>query len=155
MAAVPASIADFLKGRRIVVAGVSQNPQSTANAIYRKLKASGYDVIPVNPKGGQVEGVACYRDLASVPGGIDGVFAMTSPAVGAELVRQCADRGVGRIWFHRAFGQGSLSDEAVRECEARGITCIAGACPMMYVAPVDPFHTCFRWWMKVTHKLPA
>ncbi len=90
-----------------------------------------------------------------MPGVIDGVFAMTSPAVGADLVRQCADRGVGRIWFHRAFGQGSLSDEAVRECEARGITCIAGACPMMYVAPVDPFHRCFRWWMKVTHQLPA
>lgn len=155
MASVPAAISEFLNGRRIVVAGVSQNPQSTANAIYRKLKSSGYDVIPVNPKGGEVEGVTCYRDLASVPGSIDGVFAVTSPRAGVELVRQCAGRGVKRVWFHRAFGHGSVSDDAIREAEARGITCVAGACPMMYVAPVDPFHRCFRWWMGVRHKLPA
>jgi uncharacterized protein len=155
MAAVPATIADFLKGHRIALAGASQNPRSIAGAIYRKLTASGYEVIPINPKGGEVEGVTCYRDIASAPGSIDGVFAVTPPRAGVDLVRQCADRGIGRIWFHRSFGQGSVSDDAVRECQARGITCIAGACPMMYCAPVDGFHRCFRWWLRVTHKLPA
>jgi hypothetical protein len=48
-----------------------------------------------------------------------------------------------------------VSNDAVAEAQARGITCIAGACPMMFVPPVDPFHWCFRWWMKATRKLPA
>ncbi len=155
MTGVPATITEFLKGKRIAIAGVSRDPRSTANAIYRKFKASGYEVVPVNPKGGETEGVTCFTDLISVPGPIDGVFAATPPIAGVELVRQCAERGIPKIWFHRGFGQGSVSRDAVRECHARGITCIAGACPMMYLQPVDPFHRCLRWWQRVTHKLPA
>ena len=154
MATTPASIAEFLQGRRIVVAGVSQNPKSLANALFNKLKTSGYDVVPMNPKGGEVEGVRCAPDLASIQGAIDGVFAVTPPRAGADLVRQCSARGVKRIWFHRSFGQGSVSREAIAEAEKRGITCIAGACPMMFCEPVDVGHKCIRWWMKVTHKLP-
>lgn len=154
-AAIPTTIEQFLKGRRIAIAGVSRNRRSIANAIYRKFLDAGYEVVPINPKGGEVEGVTCYRDLASAPGSIDGVFAVTSPSAGVDIVRQCAGRGVGRVWFHRSIGHGSVSDDAVRECTSRGIECIAGACPMMFLAPVDPFHKCFRWWMRVTHKMPA
>lgn len=154
MATVPASIAEFLKGRRIVVAGVSQDPKSLANALYNKLKTSGYDVVPMNPKGGEVEGIRCATDLRSIAGEIDGVFAVTHPRAGADLVRQCGERGVKRIWFHRSFGQGSVSQDAIAEAEKRGVTCIAGGCPMMFCEPVDVGHKCIRWWMKFTNKMP-
>lgn len=154
MAHVPGSIAEFLKGHRIVVAGVSQDPKSLANALYNKLKTSGYDVVPMNPKGGEVEGVRCATDLASIEGPIDGVFAVTPAKAGAELVRQCGKRGVKRIWFHRGIGQGSRSPEAIEEAKKLGITCIDGGCPMMFCEPVDVGHKCMRWFMRVTHKLP-
>jgi predicted CoA-binding protein len=151
---MPKSIAEFLNGHRIVVAGVSQDPTSLANALYKKLKTSGYDVVPMNPKGGEVEGVRCAPDLASVDGAIDGVFAVTPARAGADLVRQCSERGVKRIWFHRSFGQGSVAKDAIAEAEKRGITCIAGGCPMMFCEPVDVGHKCIRWFMRVTHSLP-
>jgi predicted CoA-binding protein len=156
MANVPAPIAEFLRGHRIVVAGVSRNPRETANLIYRKFKDAGYEVVPVNPRASTVEGVPCYPDLASIPGEIDGVLAVTPPGASRELIAQCAARGVPRIWFHQfIFGAGSVPADAVDEGKRLGVTCIAGACPMMFVEPVDVGHRCFRWWLGFRHKLPS
>ena len=41
---------DFLSQRRIAVAGVSRNSKETANLIFRKLRDSGHEVFPINPK---------------------------------------------------------------------------------------------------------
>ena len=68
MASVPTSIAEFLRGKRFAVAGVSRNPNEFANAIYRRFKQAGFDVVPVNPNASSVEGVTCYPDLASIIG---------------------------------------------------------------------------------------
>jgi len=155
MAQVPEAVAEFLRGRRIAVAGVSRNPRQAANAIYRRLVSGGYDVIPVNPGAATVEGVACYPDLGAIPGNVDGVIVATHPDVSVQLVRQCAERGVKQVWFHRSFGGGSVSDAAVRECKARGISCLVGGCPLMYCAPVDPFHRCMRWWLRLRRRIPG
>jgi predicted CoA-binding protein len=154
MPGLPDPIARFLEGKRVAVAGVSRDGKQAANAVYRKLRNSGYQAFPVNPSATTVEGVACYPDLASVPGVIDGVVIATHPAVSAEVVRQAGERGVGRVWFHRSFGVGSVSTAAVRECEARGIHCIVGGCPLMYCAPVDVFHRCMRWWLGRRGRVP-
>jgi uncharacterized protein len=79
MARMPSSVAEFLAGKRFAVAGVSRQPQQAANAIYRKLCNSGFEVLPVNPNAAEVEGVRCYRNLASIPGSIDGVVVATHP----------------------------------------------------------------------------
>lgn len=154
MARIPASVAEFLTAKRIAVAGVSRGSGSAANPVYRKLRDSGYEAIPVNPNTRQVEGVACYPDLASIPGRLDGVMIATHPDVSIEMVRQAAERGVTRVWMHRAFGQGSVSEAAVRECEKRGIACIVGGCPLMYCEPVDVGHRCMRWWFARTRRVP-
>jgi len=119
-------VATFLRGRRLAVAGVSRQPNQAANAVFRKLKGSGYEVFPINPKVSQVEGTRCYRDIGAVPGQLDGVVIATSPDVSIQIVQQCMDHGVRRVWFHRSFGNGSVSEAAVRECDAHGIDCIVG-----------------------------
>ena len=154
MAPIPAAVADFLRGKRIAVAGVSRGSTSAANPVYRKLRDAGYEAIPVNPKAAQVEGVACYPDLASVPGPLDGVMIATHPDVSVAIVRQAAERGIKRVWLHRSFGQGSVSAAAVRECERLGVSCIAGGCPLMYVEPVDFGHKCMRWWFGRKGRVP-
>lgn len=156
MSQTPAPIAEFLRGHRIAVAGVSRNPREFSNGIYRKLRDAGYDVVPVNPKAKTVEGVTCYPDLASIPGQIDGVFAATPRDASFELIAQCAARGVPRIWFHRTIvGEGSVPHDGTKECTRLGVKCIEGACPMMFVPPVDVGHRCFRWWLGIRHKLPS
>jgi predicted CoA-binding protein len=154
MARIPEDVERFLTGRRIAVAGVSRSGASAANPVFRKLRASGYEVFPVNPRASQVEGVPCYPDLASVPGDLDGVVVATHPAVAAAVVREAATRGVRQVWLHRSFGQGSVSAEAVQECESSGLFCIAGGCPLMYCPPVDFGHRCLRAWLGWRGRLP-
>jgi hypothetical protein len=148
MANVPRSVSEFLSGERIAVAGVSRSSSQAANAIFRKLRDSGYETVPINPNASEVEGERCYPDLATVPGSVDGVVVATHPDVALELVRQCEGRGVRRVWFHRSFGAGSVSEDAVRRCETSGIDCIVGGCPLMFCEPVDVGHRCMRWWLQ-------
>lgn len=154
MARASAAIEDFLAQKRIAVAGVSRNKNEAANAVYRKLRGAGHEVFAVNPNAQTVEGDPCYPDLRSVPGGIDGVVIATHPAVSGQVAQQCVQLGVSRVWMHRSFGQGSVSEEAVGICRENGIAVIAGGCPLMFCDPVDIGHRCMRWVLGVTGRLP-
>ena len=155
MAKVPEQVARFLTGKRYAVAGVSRQPGQAANAVFRKLRDCGYEVFPVNPNASEIEGARCYSNLASIPVSVDRVVIVTHPSVSAEFVRQSANYGVEQAWFHRSFGEGSVSDEAVRECESLGIQCIIGGCPLMYCEPVDLGHRCMRWWLQRKDRVPS
>jgi predicted CoA-binding protein len=155
MATIPKSIAAFLAGKRIVVAGVSRSGSAPANAIFRRLRETGHEVIPVNPNASQVEGQQCYPDLRSVPGPVHGVMVATHPSISAEVARAALERGVQHIWFHRSFGSGSVAPEAITECRAQGVEPIVGGCPLMYCQPVDPAHRFFRWWLGLWRRVPA
>ena len=160
-AGLDAKVNDFLAQKRIAVAGVSRNNghHPTGNLIYRRLKASGHAVFPINPHMQTFEGDRCYPDLRSLPGGVDGVVIVTRPEVAEQIVRNAGEAGVGRVWMHESLAKGSsVSAHAVEYCRAHGISVIAGACPMMYradgVSP-DFGHTCMRWIMKLTGRLPT
>jgi predicted CoA-binding protein len=154
MPRIPETVAAFLRGRRFAVAGVSRQPNQAANAVFRKLKTSGYEVFPINPNATDLEGVRSYPGVGAVPGQLDGVVIATAPDVAIRIVRQCADYGVRRVWFHRSFGTGSVSDEAVRECGPLGIDCIVGGCPLMFCEPVDVGHKCMKWWLQRQGRVP-
>lgn len=152
---MPPSVAAFLDGKRIVVAGVSRSGSAPANAIFRRLRDTGHDVIPVNPNASEAEGQICYPDVRSVPGVIDGVMVVTHPSISAEVARAAIARGVKNIWFHRSFGAGSVSPEAVQVCRVSGVEPIVGGCPLMYCKPIDPGHRFFRWWLRLQHRVPG
>jgi predicted CoA-binding protein len=145
---------DFLSRRRLAVVGVSRKGDSAANPIYRRLRDEGYEVYPVNPSAETVEGDACYPTLADVPADLEGVVVATHPDVAADVARACVHLGVPRVWFHRSFGQGSVSQDAVTICETAGLSVLAGACPMMFLEPVDFGHRCIRWLLSKTAGLP-
>lgn len=154
MSALEQAVADFLAQRHIAVAGVSRNPAEAANLIYRKLRESGYDVYAVNPNAEKAEGDPCYPDLASVPVRLEGVVTVTPPAATAALVEDCAALSIPRVWMHRGFGAGSVSEIAVEHGRAHGIEVIPGACPMMFLEPVDVGHRCIRGLYRITGRLP-
>lgn len=152
---VPSSVVCFLAGRRIAVAGVSRAGDQPANAILRKLREAGYDAIPVNPHADRLEGVTCYPDLAAVPGIVDALMVVTHPDAAESLVRQAAACGIRQVWFHRSFGEGSVSDAAMKACTELGIRPIVGGCPLMYCEPVDIAHRCMRWWLGRRARIPV
>jgi predicted CoA-binding protein len=149
---------DFLAQKRIAVAGVSRDNthHPTGNLIYRRLKKTGHEVVPVNPHMQTFDGDLCYSNLQSIPGGVDGVVIVTRPDVTARIVRDCNEANVRRVWMHQSVGKGSsVSAEAVEYCRQHEISVIDGACPMMYGDNVDFGHTCMRWFLRLTGGLPA
>jgi uncharacterized protein len=155
MTKVPPSIAEFLRQKHVAVVGVSRDTRQPANLIYRTLRKAGYSVYAVNPNTESVEGDVCYPALDTLPHAVDGAVLATRPDVTDRLVEECATLGIRRVWMHRSFGSGSVSDHAVRIGRERGVTVIAGGCPMMFCEPVDPGHRCMRWLLRLTGKLPA
>ncbi len=154
MPSLEEAVATFLAEPRIAVCGVSRQGGLPANAIYRKLRAAGHAVFAVNPNATEVEGDPAYPDLAAIEGGVGAVMIATPPGAGAAIVEQCTALGVRHVWFHRSFGAGSVSSDAVALARDRGLNVIPGSCPMMFVEPVDGPHRCLRWFLRVTGKAP-
>lgn len=144
---------DFLSQQRIAVVGVSRTEQDAANAIYKKLRDSSYKVFAVNPNANEVEGDICYPNLQSIPDGVEAVIIVTTPQVTEKIVRDCKIAKIKHIWIHRGMGN-SVSQEAVTYCRENGINVIPGACPMMFLEPVDIAHRCFRTVFDWMGKLP-
>ncbi len=155
MGAVDHAIDDFLAQRRIAVAGVSRTPQGHGgNVVYQRLRARGYEVFAVNPAADTVEGDPCYRDLRSIPGGVDAVVIATPASAAESVVRECRELGITRVWMHQAFGAGSVSKEAHELCRASGIASIAGGCPLMYGPTSDGGHRFMRVILGLFGRLP-
>jgi predicted CoA-binding protein len=148
------AVQDFLAQKRVAVVGVSRSSGEAANLVYRKLRGAGYQVFAVNPNAKEVEGDTCYPDLRSIPGGVGGVVIATPPQVTDQVVRECAEIGISRVWMHRSFGAGSVSHTAAEFCRQHNIAVIPGGCPMMFCKPVDVGHRCMRWMLKFTGGLP-
>lgn len=128
----------FLALRRVAVTGVSREPKThSGNVVYQRLRERGYEVFPVNPNASEVEGDPCYRDLRSIPGGVDAVVIATRPEIAEETMRECADLAIKHVWMHRGPGAGSVSEAAREYGRRRGIAVIDGGCPSIFDPTAD------------------
>lgn len=145
----------FLDNRRIAVTGVSRDPAGHGgNVVYQRLRERGYDVVAVNPNAETVEGDPAYPDLHAIPGGVDAVVIATAPSAAESTVRECIDLGIRQAWLHRAFGEGSVADEAVALGREQGMTIIDGGCPLMFSPCDDGGHRVLRRLLTWTGKVP-
>ena len=151
MAKIDTLVQDFLAQKKIAVVGASDNRETGCNLAYRKFKESGYEVSAVNPRITSFEDDPCYPDLKSIPEKPDAVFILTNPKVSEEIVQQCVDLGIKRVWMHCLMGtkpglaasMTTVSPDAVRMCRENGIEVIPGSCPNQFLEP-DFGHTIMR-----------
>ena len=135
----------FLAKQRVAVTGVSRHPENHgSNLVYRRLRDRGYQVFAVNPNASVVEGDTSYRDVRSIPGGVDAVVIATRPEMALDTMRECADLGIANVWMHRGPGPGSVSPEATDYGRQHGITVIDGGCPLMFEPTADLTHKLLR-----------
>jgi len=150
-----ALIQDFLAQKRIAVVGVSRDPKDFSRGLLRSLREHGYDAVAVNPALTSADDTACFSNLDEVTPPVDGVLAMTSPAVTDEVVRQCAKLGIGRVWMYRAGGDGAVSPQAIEFCREHGIKVIPGECPYMFIPRTAWFHRLHGFIKKISGAYPA
>jgi predicted CoA-binding protein len=143
MAKIDPLIKDLLAQKKIAIVGVSDKRETGCNLAYRKFKEAGYAVSAVNPRLTSFEGDPCYPDLASIPEKPDAVFILTNPSITEQVVQQCVDVGISRVWMHCLMGtkpglaasMTSVSPRAVEMCHQHGISVIPGACPNQFLKP--------------------
>lgn len=145
---------NFLALKVIAVAGVSSASDNAASSIYTKLKNSGYQVFPVNPRAQSIGADPCYGSLHDIPAAVEGVVIGTPPQATLSVLQECAELGIRNAWIHRSVDNGSYVPEAEAFCREKGIKLIPGGCPMMFCSPVDFPHKCMRWVLNISGKLP-
>ena len=150
-----AEIHDFLDRKRLALVGVSRNPKDFSRSLFREFVRRGYDVVPVHPGGGEVEGRPCFAHLSEIAPPVEGAMLMTSPAVTEQVVRDCAEAGVRNVWMYRAAGAGAVSPEAVAYCRLQGMSVIAGECPLMFFPRTGFPHNVHGWIRKLTGRYPG
>ena len=155
MPKVKDAASEFLANQRVAVTGVSRKPQGHgSNVVYQRLRQRGYQVFAVNPNADMVEGDPCFRDLKSIPGGVDAVVIATRPETAESTMRECADLGIKHVWMHRSFGSGSVSKAAAAYGRERGINVIDGGCPLMFDPTADLVHKAIRLACTLTGTIP-
>ena len=120
-------IEEFINQRVWAVVGASTDPDKFGHQIFRDLREAGYTVYGVNSRGGKIEGQKLYSTLSVLPEKPAVVDIVLPPAVAEEIVRQCAQLGLKRVWMQ----PGSESRAAIRFCQEQGIRVVHSVCAMM------------------------
>lgn len=152
--ATRAAIDDFLGCRRLAIVGVSRQDKDFSRAVFRAFTGRGYEAVPVNPAGGEVDGLRCVPRIADVRPPVEAALLLTPSKVTRDVVRECAEAGVRRIWLHRGGGPGAVSDEAVALCRDRGLEVVDGACPFMFLPDTGFPHRVHRFFVRLAGRLP-
>ncbi len=102
----------------IAIIGASNNPEKFGNKAVRAYLRQGFEVYPVNPRGGEIEGMAAYEAIGDVPGSdLDRISLYVPPAVGLGLLEEIAAKGCKELWLN----PGSDSPELVERAESLGL----------------------------------
>ena len=145
MATINEAASEFLGHKRVAVTGVSRKPKNHgSNTVYKRLRDRGYEVFAINPNADAVEGDRAYRDLGSVPGGVEAVVIGTRPEIAEQTMRECAELGIKHVWMHWGAGASSVSAAATTYGREHGIAVIDGGCPLMFGQTADFGHKVMR-----------
>ena len=120
-------INEFMIQKKFAVVGATNNPQKYGNQIVKNLKSRGYEVYPVNPKLKELEDLACYSSLSDIPVKVDVVDFVVPPKATEEVLKQCKELGLSRIWLQ----PGSESDAAIDYCHENDLKVVHSVCVMM------------------------
>lgn len=145
-----AAVDGFVSQRVLAVAGASRSGKKFGNTACRELKAKGYRVYAVHPQATTIDGEPCYPSFAALPEKPGGVLVTVKPGEAERVVREAAAAGITRVWLQ----QGTESAEAVKFCEAHGLSVVAGECILMFAEPVGSLHGVHRWVWRILGKLP-
>jgi len=118
----------------VAVLGASADRSKYSNKSVRAHQAQGWDVYPVNPKGGEIEGLKVYASLADIPVALDRATMYLPPAVGVNVLDEIAAAKPKEFFVN----PGAESDELLDKARSLGLDPIL-ACSIvdLGVTPAD------------------
>ncbi len=118
-----AGMDDFFLARGIAVIGASAEPTKIGGRPVHLLRRHGYAgaIYPINPKGGEIQGLPAYASLADTPTAPELALIAVPASHAVQAVRDCAARGV-RAVIVLSSGFAEAGDEgAAWQAEMRAI----------------------------------
>jgi predicted CoA-binding protein len=112
--------------KTVAVVGASADRSKFSNKAVRAYQKQGWQVYPINPKGGDIEGLAAYRTLADVPVRIDRVTLYLPPALGMQVLPDVVKAKPEEFFVN----PGADTQEVMAEAERLGLEPIA-ACSIV------------------------
>ncbi len=102
----------------VAIVGASTDPTKYSNKAVLAYKQQGYEVYPVNPKGGTLHGLKVYRRLAEVPRRpLDRVSVYVPPEVTLQVLDEVAQVGTRQLWLN----PGSESPQVLEKARSLGL----------------------------------
>jgi predicted CoA-binding protein len=132
------TIEAFLAPRKFAFIGLSRDPKKFSRAVFKDLKAKGYEMYPVNPNLEEFDGVKCYKEIAELPNEVHHALFMTPKTNTADAVENAVHHGFTHIWIQ----QGAESEDAIGVANENGVRLVSKACIMMHTNPsgIHRFH---------------
>jgi len=105
----------------VAILGASADRGKFGNKSVRAHALAGYTVYPVNPKGGEIEGLTVYRTLAEVPvEHLQRVSVYLPPALSWQALDEIAAKGCDEVWFN----PGTANPEVLAKAQQLGLNAI-------------------------------
>lgn len=103
--------------KTVAIIGASADRNKFSNKSVRAYLQQGWDVYPVNPKGGEIEGLKVYASVKDVPVKLIRVSLYLPPAVGVDVLPDIA--AIKPVEFF--VNPGAESDELVTRARELGL----------------------------------
>ncbi len=143
----------FLNPASVAIVGAGERPTSSGGAVLSMLRKSGYAgrIYPVNPKGGEIQGLPAFTSLAALPAPAELAAILVRPDSILDVVREAAASGHRNLLilpggFAEAGETGAQRDVALRALVAEHGLTIGGpncAGTINLLDPKAPFAATF------------
>ena len=154
MAGTRAEINDFLGCRRMALVGASRDAKDFSGRILREFCRRGYDVVPVNPSSKSVQGLRSYARVQEIEPAVEAALLMTPAAATEQVVRDCIEAGIRRVWIYGIGSENPAYGNAVHMCRTNQVQVVEGHCPLMFLPKTGWAHTLHGAVLKVCGKYP-
>lgn len=103
--------------KTVAILGASADRSKYSNKSVRAHERQGWEVYPVNPKGGEIEGRPVFKSLRDIPVKLNRVSMYLPPSVGIELLADIAAVAPQELWVN----PGAESAELIAAAKALGL----------------------------------
>lgn len=112
--------------RTVAVIGLSPKPGRPSTDVALYLRRQGFEIVGIHPRATEIEGMAVYPDLPSIPGDVDVdiVDLFVAPARQGDIAEQAARIGAKVVWFQ----PGAENPGAEQRARDLGLKVYSGTC---------------------------
>ena len=109
--------------RKVAILGASDKPDRYSHMLLRRLLDKGHEVYPVNPSLASIDGIPVYKDVASLPPGLDVLSIYMNASRSEPLSDAILATGIPKVVFNPGAENPALENrleaagqEAVEAC---------------------------------------